>query len=98
MAEAASFDARLQGFDFAELIGRAENQHQKVEERRLACAQSVFRNGDGDGKSGPHTESRGMPVEDCRLAVDRSLWIYRGVQLIPAAELMSRLSTSAGRR
>ena len=58
MAEAASFDARLQGFDFAELIGRAENQHQKVEERRLACAQSVFRNGDGDGKSGPHTESR----------------------------------------
>jgi hypothetical protein len=45
MALAASFDSRLQGIDFAELIARAENQHQKVEERRLACAQSVFGRG-----------------------------------------------------
>ena len=36
-------DPRLQGFDFAELIARAENQHQRVEERRLACAEAVFR-------------------------------------------------------
>lgn len=43
MAVVASFDSRLQGTDFSELIVRAENQHQKVEERRLACAQSVFR-------------------------------------------------------
>lgn len=49
MAVIASFDSRLQGTDFAELIARAENQHQKVEERRLACAQSVFRRGDDDG-------------------------------------------------
>jgi hypothetical protein len=45
MALAASFDSRLRGIDFAELIARAENQHQKVEERRLACAQSVFGRG-----------------------------------------------------
>jgi hypothetical protein len=50
MAVVASFDSRLQGFDFAELIARAENQHQRVEERRLACAQSVFHR-TGDGKS-----------------------------------------------
>ena len=50
MAEVASFDSRLQGIDFAELTRRAENQHQRVEERRLACAQSVFRRG-GNGES-----------------------------------------------
>jgi len=49
MAEVASFDARLQGVDFRELAARAENQHQKIEERRLASAHSVFRNGSGDG-------------------------------------------------
>ena len=43
MAEVASFDARLQEFDFGELIARAENQHAETEEKRLACAQSVFR-------------------------------------------------------
>ena len=58
MEEAATFDARLQGFDFPELIGRAENQHRKVEERRLTCAQSVFCRGDGDGKFA-HVESTG---------------------------------------
>lgn len=57
LAEVASFDARLQGFDFGELIVRAEKQHQKVEERRLACAQSVFRNGDGDRNPALHTHS-----------------------------------------
>jgi hypothetical protein len=35
-------EPRLRNIDFAELIARAENQHQKVEERRLDCAQSVF--------------------------------------------------------
>ena len=48
MAVVASFDLRLQGVDFAELIARAESQHQRVEEQRLACAQSVFRLGDRD--------------------------------------------------
>ncbi len=43
MAQVASLDTRFQGFDFAELIHRAENQHHKVEERRLACAEFVFR-------------------------------------------------------
>lgn len=45
MAAVAPNDPRLQVFNFAELIARAENQHHKVEEQRLACAQSVFRNG-----------------------------------------------------
>lgn len=45
LAEVALFDKRLQGIDFGELTSRAQNQHQKVEERRLACAQSVFRTG-----------------------------------------------------
>lgn len=51
MAVVASFDSRFQGIDFGELTARAESQHQRVEERRLACARSVFRRGDGDGKS-----------------------------------------------
>lgn len=42
IAQLASFDSRLQGIDFDELIARAERQHEKVEEQRLACAQSVF--------------------------------------------------------
>ena len=56
MEEIALFDTRLQGFDFSELVARADKQHQIVEERRLACAQSVFRNGDGGGNhpSRPH--------------------------------------------
>ncbi len=45
MEAVASFDTRLQGFDFGQLSARAESQHQIVEERRLAYAQSVFRNG-----------------------------------------------------
>ena len=40
-----------------ELIARAENQHQQVEERRLACAQSVFRPGENDAKPRPHMQS-----------------------------------------
>ena len=51
LAAVASFDSRVQGIDFAELISRAENQHQKVEEQRLACAQSVFSRSDGDRKT-----------------------------------------------
>lgn len=43
LAVIASFDLRLQGIDFVELLARAESQHQRVEEQRLACAQSVFR-------------------------------------------------------
>src|SRR4051812_9798913 len=39
----SSFDPRLQGVDFHKLLARAESQHQRVEEKRLACAQSVFR-------------------------------------------------------
>ena len=53
MAVVASFDSRLQGIDFAELIARAESQHQRVEERRLACAQSVFRQVTDDEGHGP---------------------------------------------
>jgi hypothetical protein len=52
----ASFDSLLQGIDFTELIARAESQHQRVEERRLACAHSVFRadhNHNDDGEHGP---------------------------------------------
>ncbi len=48
MAKVAPSDTRLHGFDFDKLIDRAENQHQKVEERRLACAEFVFRNTEGD--------------------------------------------------
>jgi hypothetical protein len=51
LAVVSSMDSRLLGIDFAELIARAENQHQKVEERRLACAQSIFADADGNGKS-----------------------------------------------
>ena len=51
LAQVESFDLRLRGFDFAGLIARAENQHQKVEERRLACAQSVFRHRNGQARS-----------------------------------------------
>ena len=47
LAAVAPFDSRVQGIDFAELISRAEDQHQKVEEQRLACARSVFRRGQG---------------------------------------------------
>jgi hypothetical protein len=43
MAEVAVSDKRLQEFDFGELIARAEKQHAETEEKRLACAQSVFR-------------------------------------------------------
>jgi hypothetical protein len=43
MAAVASFDSSLQSVDFAELISRAESQHQKVEEQRLAYAELVFR-------------------------------------------------------
>jgi hypothetical protein len=46
LAEVAAFDKRLQGVNFAELTARAQNQHQKVEERRLAYVQSVFRTGE----------------------------------------------------
>jgi hypothetical protein len=42
LATIASLDSRLQGVDFAELIARAESQHQRVEQQRLACAQAVF--------------------------------------------------------
>ncbi len=45
LAVVASFDLRLRGIDFAELIARAESQHERVEEQRLACAQLVFRLG-----------------------------------------------------
>jgi hypothetical protein len=43
LAMASSFDMRLQGIDFTELLARAESQHQRAEEERIACAQSVFR-------------------------------------------------------
>ena len=55
MQAVALFDMHLQGFDFGQLSARAE--HQIVEERRLACAQSVFRNGDCGQKPGVHTRS-----------------------------------------
>jgi hypothetical protein len=57
MEEIASFDTRLRGFDFSELAARADKQHQSVEERRLACAHSVFRNGDGGRDPAPHTQA-----------------------------------------
>ena len=54
MEVVASFDSRLRDIDFTELIARAENQHQKAEERRLACAHSVFRSDhNDDGEHGP---------------------------------------------
>ena len=52
----ASFDSRFRGIDFAELIARAEKQHHKVEDSRLACAQLVFRRRHDDGRPA-HTES-----------------------------------------
>jgi hypothetical protein len=52
MQVVAAFDLRLQGFDFADLIARAESQHQRVEEQRVVCAQSVFRGVD-NGHSAP---------------------------------------------
>ncbi|HEV7512030.1 MAG TPA: hypothetical protein VGO27_10040 [Candidatus Acidoferrum sp.] len=50
-------DSRLQSIDFTSLIARAEDQHQKVEELRLACAQSVFHSGGDDGEP-RHTGSK----------------------------------------
>jgi hypothetical protein len=38
LSAVAPYDARLSGTDFEKLIGRAENQHAKVEEERLKCA------------------------------------------------------------
>ena len=46
----ASFDSRLQGVDFIKLIARAEEQHKRAEERRIACAHSVFRRDDSHKK------------------------------------------------
>jgi hypothetical protein len=51
LAVIASFDSRLQGIDFAELIARAESQHARVEEQRLAYAQTIFRRTDADRKT-----------------------------------------------
>jgi hypothetical protein len=51
LAAIESFDLRLRGIDFAELIARAESQHQRVEEQRLARAQAVFRRAQGDRKT-----------------------------------------------
>ena len=45
LAAIASFDSRLEGTDFAELIARAESQHEKVEEQRLDYVETVFRLG-----------------------------------------------------
>jgi hypothetical protein len=42
LAEISASDERLQGYDFADLIARAENQRQKFEEQRLAYARIVF--------------------------------------------------------
>jgi hypothetical protein len=36
----AACDSRLEGTDFDALTARAENQHERVEKRRLACARS----------------------------------------------------------
>ena len=85
MAEVASFDSRLQGIDFRELIARAENQHQQVEERRLACAQSVFRPGESDGRPRPHMQStRGAAdgsADPCeRLACEPAIRPLRNVR------------------
>ena len=56
MAAIASKDPRLQNLDFEGLIGRAEGQHQKVEQQRLICAQSVFGDGSADGNAAPHND------------------------------------------
>ena len=56
MEAVAPFDSRLHGTDFAELIARAENQHQKVEEQRLAFAQNVFLR--ADDRRPAHKQSR----------------------------------------
>jgi hypothetical protein len=42
MEAVAPNQPHLRNIDFAGLIARAESQHQKVEEQRLDCAQSVF--------------------------------------------------------
>jgi len=49
----SSNDLRLQGTNFSDLIARAENQHQRAEERRIACVQSVFQR-TVNGKSEPN--------------------------------------------
>jgi hypothetical protein len=54
LAEALPFNEVLQGFDFAELICRAENQYKRVEQQRLTCARSVF----GDIRSDNQGESQ----------------------------------------
>lgn len=51
LASIASFDLRLRGMDFTNLIARAESQHERVEEQRLACAQAVFRRSELDRKT-----------------------------------------------
>ena len=42
MAVVAPFDTRLQGTDFAQLIARAQSQHDRVDERRLEWAKIAF--------------------------------------------------------
>lgn len=38
----APFDGRLQNTDYKKLITRAENQHQRLEEQRMAAVRAVF--------------------------------------------------------
>jgi hypothetical protein len=49
LEQIAVSDVRLQGLKFNELVERAEQQHRKVEERRLVCAFDVFRETEGKG-------------------------------------------------
>ncbi|HEY3769619.1 MAG TPA: hypothetical protein VGN44_13175 [Candidatus Angelobacter sp.] len=42
LAVVAPYDPRLRPADFTQLIARAESQHARVDERRLACAKSAF--------------------------------------------------------
>jgi hypothetical protein len=42
LAVVAVCDSRLDGTNFGELVARAENQHGRVDEQRLACARSAL--------------------------------------------------------
>ena len=92
LAVVATFDLRLQGIDFAQLTARAESQHQRVEEQRLACAQSVFRRGDGIKTARMNDEPNGQRISLNVIAVigSRPTNSFGSFRIIVARKRVSR--------
>jgi NAD(P)-dependent dehydrogenase (short-subunit alcohol dehydrogenase family) len=82
--QAASIvEPRLQGVDYTRLIGRAEEQRERVEARRLQAATEAF----GTAEPARRTAARttGATGRDRRSALASSVWALGGVALGAAA-------------